>query len=83
VAHLTKTLISNPTHQFFFYPGPVDMVAVSNFLQLEKSETDLIAKPIQGRCLFRSGAERFHLEVIAPKHKSGLFGKAGGRGAGS
>ena len=83
VAHLTKTLVSNPTHQFFFYPGPVDMAAVASFLQLEESEIKLISKPYQGRCLFRTGTERFHLEVIAPKHKSRLFGKAGGRGADS
>ena len=81
VAHLTKTLVSNPTHQFFFYPGPVDIVSVAKFLQLEKSEVDLISKPFQGRCLFRTGEERFHLQVIAPSHKSRLFGKVGGRGA--
>jgi hypothetical protein len=81
VVHLTKTLIANPTYQFFFYPGPVDMVEVAKFLQLEKSEIDLISKSSQGRCLFRAGGERYHLQVKAPEHLSSLFGKAGGRGA--
>jgi len=82
ISHLTKPLISNSTHQFFFYPGAVNWAETSSFLQLEKSETELIKKPAQGRCLFRTGNERFHLLVIAPDYIAELFGSGGGRGAG-
>ncbi|MDR0572091.1 MAG: hypothetical protein LBG48_04540 [Rickettsiales bacterium] len=81
VSHLTSVLVSIPTHQFFFYPGSISHDKVAKFLQLEQSEIQLINKPAEGHCLFKTGNERFHLHVIAPDYKARLFGSGGGRGA--
>ena len=46
---------------------------------VEPNEYQLIRFSSQGTCLYRCGNERYLLQVIAPKYKSALFGKAGGR----
>lgn len=48
-------------------------------LQLEKSEYEIVKNAQARHCLFKCGAERFHLEVVAPPHKAALFGTAGGK----
>ena len=48
-------------------------------LQVGEAEYELIHSALRGTCLFRCGNERYLLQVIAPDHKSKLFGTAGGR----
>ena len=50
-----------------------------DMLQLDEAEFELIRHARRGECLFKCGAERYHLEVKAPPHKAALFGTAGGR----
>ena len=79
IKEFTKPLFSIPTHHFLFNPGQIEPQGYMDALQLEQSEFDLIRYPERGTCLYRCGNERYLLQVIAPKHKAALFGKAGGR----
>lgn len=79
IREYTKPLFSIPTHQFLFNAGSVDSRFYMDNLQLEPSEYELIRYPQRGTCLFKSGNERYHLDVIVPEYKAELFGSAGGR----
>lgn len=79
IRELTKPLFSIPTHQFLFNAGAIDPKFFTDTLQLEPNEYNLIKFPQRGVCLFKCGNERYNLMVNAPKYKSELFGKAGGR----
>ncbi len=79
VREYTKPLFSIPTHQFLFNAGNIDPRTYMDALQIEQSEFDLIKYPDRGTCLYKCGNERYLLQVIAPKYKAELFGKAGGR----
>ncbi|MCL1951760.1 MAG: DUF87 domain-containing protein, partial [Oscillospiraceae bacterium] len=79
VKEYTKPLFSIPTHHFLFNAGNIEPRAYTDTLQLEPSEFERIKYPERGTCLYRCGNERYLLHVIAPEHKSALFGKAGGR----
>ena len=79
IRELTRPLFAIPTHQFLFNAGSVDRRFYMDNLQLEESEFELIRYPQRGVCLYKCGNERYLLEVHAPPHKAGLFGKAGGR----
>ena len=79
VRELTRPLFAIPTHQFIFNCGAINKQVYMDNLQLEPSEYELIRHPQRGVCLFKCGAERFLLEVHAPKHKEELFGDAGGK----
>ena len=52
---------------------------LDDMLQLDEAEFELIRRTRRGECLFKCGAERYHLKVIAPDHKAVLFGTAGGK----
>ena len=79
VRELTKPLFSIPTHQFLFNAGQINPKEYMDALQVEECEFELIKYPERGTCLYRCGNERYLLEVKAPKYKSELFGKGGGR----
>lgn len=79
VRELTKPLFSIPTHQFLFSPGTIEAKFYMDALQVEASEYDLIRCSHRGTCLYKCGNERYCLCVIAPEHKTALFGTAGGR----
>ena len=79
IAELTRPLFSIPTHQFLFNAGSIDPRFFMDNLQLEKSEYEIVKNAQARHCLFKCGAERFHLEVVAPPHKAALFGTAGGK----
>lgn len=79
IREFTKPLFSIPTHQFLFNAGQINPKEYMDALQVEASEFELIKYPERGTCLYRCGNERYLLQVIAPDHKSALFGKAGGR----
>lgn len=79
IAELTRPLFSIPTHQFLFNAGSIDPRFFMDNLQLERSEYEIVKNAQARHCLFKCGAERFHLEVIAPPHKAALFGTAGGK----
>ena len=72
-------MFSIPTHHFLFYPGNINAKDYEETLMVEPNEYQLIRFSSQGTCLYRCGNERYLLQVIAPKYKSALFGKAGGR----
>ena len=75
----TKPLFSIPTHRFLFYPGTIDSSPFKKITNIADSEYELISSSKQGYCLYCCGDERYHLQIIAPPHKSALFGTAGGR----
>ena len=79
IKEFTKPLFSIPTHHFLFYPGNINAKDYEEALMVEPNEYQLIRFSSQGTCLYRCGNERYLLQVIAPKYKSALFGKAGGR----
>ncbi len=79
VKEYTKPLFAIPTYKFVFNCGETDPKVVIDLLQLSDSEFNLIRHPARGQCLFKAGAETFHLQVKAPKYKAELFGSAGGR----
>lgn len=79
IREFTKPLFSIPTHQFLFNAGSINPKEYMDALQVEQNEFELIKYPERGTCLYRCGNERYLLQVIAPDHKSKLFGKAGGR----
>ena len=79
IKEFTKPLFSIPTHHFLFYPGNINAKDYEEALMVEPNEYQLIRFSSQGTCLYRCGNERYLLQVIAPKYKSVLFGKAGGR----
>ena len=79
IREYTKPLFSIPTHQFLFNAGSIDSKFYMDSLQLEASEYELIKYPQRGSCLFKSGNERYHLDVVVPEYKAALFGTAGGR----
>ena len=79
IKEYTKPLFSIPSHQFLFNAGAVDKQFYIDTLQLEESEFNLIRYPQRGVCLYKCGNERYHLKVIAPKHKEVFFGTGGGR----
>lgn len=79
IIHLTQPLLSIPNHKFLFYPGKCDQEEYMRVLGLRESEYNLISAPKRGSCLYCAGSERYHLKVVAPKHKAALFGEKGGR----
>ena len=79
IREMTKPLFSIPTHQFLFNPGQINPRDYMDALQVEQAEYDLIHSCERGHNLYRCGNERYLLQVIAPDHKSALFGSAGGR----
>lgn len=79
IIHLTQPLLSIPNHKFLFYPGKCDEVEYKRVLGMRDSEYDLIRNPKRGSCLYCAGSERYHMDVVAPKHKADLFGEKGGR----
>ena len=79
IRELTRPLFAIPTHQFIFHCGSVDKDFYMNNLQLEPSEYHHIRLSKQGVCIYKCGAERFLLQVIAPDYKRELFGTAGGK----
>lgn len=79
VREMTKPLFAIPPHQFLFNPGSIGKRFYMDMLQLDEAEFELIQHARRGECLFKCGAERYHLKVIAPDHKTVLFGTAGGK----
>ena len=79
VREMTKPLFAIPPHQFLFNPGSIGRRFYMDMLQLDEAEFELIRRTRRGECLFKCGAERYHLKVIAPDHKAVLFGTAGGK----
>ena len=79
IREFTKPLFAIPTHQFLFYPGSINPKEFMEALQIGEAEYDLIHNSQRGTCLYRCGNERYLLQVLAPDHKSALFGTAGGR----
>ena len=79
IREYTKPLFSIPTHQFLFNAGQINSREYMDALQIEESEFELIKYPERGTCLYRSGNERYLLQVHAPEYKAKLFGKGGGR----
>ena len=79
VREMTKPLFAIPPHQFLFNPGSIGRRFYMDMLQLDEAEFELIRRARRGECLFKCGAERYHLKVIAPDHKTVLFGTAGGK----
>lgn len=80
VLHYTKPLMTIPTHSFLFHPGVnCDAQAFQRNISVQPWEYEIIKIPHQGHCLYKCGAERYHLAVRAPSHKAALFGTAGGR----
>ena len=79
VREMTKPLFATPPHQFLFNPGSIGKRFYMDMLQLDEAEFELIRRARRGECLFKCGAERYHLKVIAPDHKAILFGTAGGK----
>ncbi len=75
VKELTKPLFAIPTHQFLFHPGRMSKSEYMEMLQLEESLFDLISHPANGTCVFRHGAEVYHLVVKAEKYKEEMFQK--------
>lgn len=79
IIEYTRPLFSIPTHRFLFFPGTVDVDLFKRTTNLSDSEFNIISSPKRGYCLYCCGDERYNLHVIAPPHKSALFGTAGGR----
>lgn len=79
VREMAKPLFAIPPHQFLFNPGSIGRRFYMDMLQLDEAEFELIQHARRGECLFKCGAERYHLKVIAPDHKAVLFGTAGGK----
>ena len=79
VREMTKPLFAIPPHQFLCNPGSIGKRFYMDMLQLDEAEFELIRRARRGECLFKCGAERYHLKVIAPDHKAVLFGTAGGK----
>ena len=79
VREMTKPLFAILPHQFLFNPGSIGRRFYMDMLQLDEAEFELIRRTRRGECLFKCGAERYHLKVIAPDHKAVLFGTAGGK----
>lgn len=79
IINLTQPLLSIPSHKFLFYPGDIDEKEFCRVLGIKDSEYKLISNPRRGSCLYCAGAERYHMNVVAPKHKQELFGTQGGR----
>ena len=75
----TRPLFSIPSHQFLFNPGTVDEDKFKATTSLTDTEFSIIDTPKQGFCLYRCGNERYHIHIIAPEHKSCLFGDGGGK----
>lgn len=76
----TKPLMSIPTHSFLFHPGAnCDISEFQRTINVQPWEYEIIQTPNRGHCLYKCGAERYHLSVRAPEHKSALFGNTGGR----
>ena len=79
VREMTKPLFAIPPHQFLFNPGSIGRRFYMDMLQLDEAEFELIRRTRRGECLYKCGAERYHLKVIAPDHKAKLFGTKGGK----
>ena len=79
VREMTKPLFAIPPHQFLFNPGSIGRRFYMDMLQLDEAEFELIRRTRRGECLFKCGAERYHLKVRAPDHKAVLFGTKGGK----
>lgn len=79
IVEYTRPLFSIPTHMFLFFPGKVQVDIFKSVTGLSNKEFELIGKSHQGFAFYMCGNERYHIQIIVPKHKSSLFGKAGGR----
>ncbi|MFI3174759.1 MAG: ATP-binding protein [Bacillota bacterium] len=79
IKELTKPLFAIPAHQFLFFPGQISAKEYMDMLQMEENLYELVKNSPRGVCVFRHGAEVYHLVVKAQKYKEVLFGTAGGR----
>ena len=79
IVEYTRPLFSIPTHMFLFFPGKVQIETFKSVTGLSNKEFELISKSHQGFAFYMCGNERYHIQIIAPAHKSVLFGNAGGR----
>lgn len=78
IRHITSVLFNNPNYKFVFYPGDLDFRAVRDVLKLTEGEISLISETNKGKCLFKAGKEKFHLEVEMLPFMHKLFGTRSG-----
>lgn len=76
--HITSVLFNNPNYKFMFYPGELDFKAVRDVLKLTDGEMSIISETNKGKCLFKAGKEKFHLEVEMLPFMEKLFGSRSG-----
>lgn len=79
IIEYTRPLFSIPTHLFLFYPGNVNVKLFKETTNVNDTEYNLFSTPKRGYCFYVCGSEKYYIQIIAPQHKSALFGNAGGR----
>lgn len=79
IVEYTRPLFSIPTHMFLFFPGKVQVDTFKSVTGLSNKEYELISRSHRGYAFYMCGNERYHIQIVAPNHKSVLFGNAGGR----
>lgn len=79
IEHISSPLFNNPTYKFIFYPSDLDLGKVKNLLRLTDGEISCIKTPSKGSCLFKSGGDKYHIQIDQLPFEEKLFGSAGGR----
>lgn len=79
IEHISAPLFNNPAYKFIFYPSDLDLNRVKNLLHLTDGEVNRIKTPNKSHCLFKSGADKYYMQVGTLPYEEKLFGKAGGR----
>lgn len=79
VKEYTKPLFAIPSHSFLFYPGDIESKEYMDTFHVSESEMRLIQLPERGTCLYRSGTDRYLLQISSPEHKIAVIGSGGGR----
>lgn len=79
IIEYTRPFFSIPTHSFLAYPGNIDSRQFKTIANLKDAEYKVISQSHRGTFLYRCGSERYKLAVVAPPHKSDVFGEAGGK----
>jgi Domain of unknown function DUF87. len=74
----SKALFSISSHKFIFNLGDVDINEAQKLLQLTDGEYEAIKFSDRGKCIYRSGNERYHLSVAKIGYEEEVFGTRSG-----
>lgn len=78
IMFLAQSMLSEPSHRFYFHLGKCNMQHAMRLLALEPFEMDIIRDSERKHCLAINGKRRYEIVTNTFEYAAALFGKAGG-----